>query len=384
LNTPRERITAVLLLGAILLAAGGFFAYQLILSPLQQKTKALANLHRDVSERQEKQLQLTNDLRRLTPMRRLSLPSDLELARREYAKEINKLGRQAEFSVGSFHVTPKPVENRQQLPASKRPPFTRLQFDVQAHGDIAALVDFLERFYRTPLLHRVKTMQVQKPATPRQHPDDLDVNLSLEAVILDAATLDKEEKDLLARKQLLPENVEPLPRLARPSAQYASIAGRNIFLGPPPKQRDERPPREPILELVELNDITHNEKGASATLTDPLNNLLYKISSRADGPGYRVEQFYFIKDRPRKMPLSGAGGRELAIQDEYGEIAKRYDVVRIDATGLILKDKDKHYVLTVGRHLSEVKELKGDQLKALGLDGKEEKVSTSSGSTGKK
>src|SRR5262249_41586357 len=84
---------------------------------------------------------------------------------------------------------------------------------------------------------RVKTLQIQKPATPRQHPDDLDINLSLEALILDSAPLDKEERDLLARKQLLPPDVPALPRLARQSSQYASIAGRNVFLGPPPRPR---------------------------------------------------------------------------------------------------------------------------------------------------
>src|ERR1700730_8552559 len=87
------------------------------------------------------------------------------------------------------------------MPATKKPIYTRLTFTVLAHADLASLVKMLEGFYRTGLLHQIKTFSVQRPLTvgAQDRPNDLDINLTIEALIVSGAA---------DRPQLLP-NLDP-------------------------------------------------------------------------------------------------------------------------------------------------------------------------------
>ena len=55
--------------------------------------------------------------------------------------------------------------------------------------DFKRLVEFLQGFYHTGLLHQIKTMQVQKPvaAAPQQQAGDLDINMTIEALVVSGA-----------------------------------------------------------------------------------------------------------------------------------------------------------------------------------------------------
>src|SRR5262249_24765036 len=134
--------------------------------------------------------------------------------------------KMSDFAVDKTTVIPKPLENRSAVPASKRPPYTRLSFEIVAHGDLISIVDFLDRFYRLPLLHRIRNLRITRPLTvaPGQMQLELDFTVTVEALIVDGA-----EK----RDTLLPKGVTVPPRSVRTSSQYASIAGRDIFFGPP-------------------------------------------------------------------------------------------------------------------------------------------------------
>src|SRR4029077_7099058 len=85
------------------------------------------------------------------------------------------------------------------LPGKKEPIYTRLNFTIAADGELADLIDFLERFYRTPLLHEIKKLDVRRPLTPiidvtpqRQSAHLLHIDMTVEALGLAGAETPKQ------------------------------------------------------------------------------------------------------------------------------------------------------------------------------------------------
>src|SRR5205823_1154939 len=132
-----------------------------------------------------------------------------------------------EFPAGKITVTPKDVDRAAPAAGAKKLPYQRLAFDIKANGDLASFVTFLDKFYEAPLMHRIRTLKIDRPlaSVNAQRQNELEFNLSIEALIVDGAE---------NRKTLLPEGVKAPHKKARSTAQYASIAGKDIFYGPPP------------------------------------------------------------------------------------------------------------------------------------------------------
>src|SRR5262249_10849435 len=196
--------------------------YQFYLRPLRSADGRLLTLSDELAKQQKAFDELQAAQPRLKQMKRISLPADPDLAQREYLDELNRMLRNSEFPVESIVITPKPRDTRAaNVPPSKRLPYTTLRFDVDAQGELMSLVDFLDRFYRTPLLHRIRTMSVQRPVTvtPQQRQNELKINLTIEALIVDGA----EKRETLLPRDL--KDAEKPKREARTTAQYASIAG---------------------------------------------------------------------------------------------------------------------------------------------------------------
>src|SRR4051812_4214528 len=160
----RERVLSYVILTVLIVAGGAFAGYQMLVKPLGEKARRLTDLE---NEKDDKELRLTRireeqeKVKKLLP---LSLPADVNAARRDYADELAKIAREAGFESAAFPIAPKEPDTKSspQLP-NKRPAYTRLDYVVQgARGDLATLVDFMERFYKLPLLHQIKTLTVQK------------------------------------------------------------------------------------------------------------------------------------------------------------------------------------------------------------------------------
>src|SRR5207248_780597 len=155
----------------------------------------------------------------------------------------------------SAYVNPKAPEKSSQVITGKGPIYTRLPFTIQARATLASLVDMLEQFYHTPLLHEVKRLSISRPAAVGTQPQssELDIHLTVEALIVAGA---EDRADLLpgvSRRLLALDAVAALQQgptglglviwaagpagptgpgvLAQPPRQYAAIAKRNIFLG---------------------------------------------------------------------------------------------------------------------------------------------------------
>src|SRR6266853_966993 len=153
--TPRERILALGAVALIVVFGGGVLGYQFVLRPLQQKEKAAQTLRDEIEKADTTLAEFTKNRPRLELAKKESLPADVDLARSKYVEELIRLLRTSDFPDSgqeSSTVTPKPLEKMPTGMGAKKPPFQRLQFDVQCHGEETSLIEFLDRFYRTPLL----------------------------------------------------------------------------------------------------------------------------------------------------------------------------------------------------------------------------------------
>jgi hypothetical protein len=216
---PQDRIKVLIVGGLMLffvLGAGAFILNSQFLAPRVTRINVLQD-ELNKAELAEQEVELA--VPRLKEMQKLSLPPEQAWSQQKYAAELEAMLKDSQFPTDKTSVLPKALETRSNIPPSKRPPYTKLVFTVRAHGDLMSIVDFLDRFYRLPLLHRIANFRITRPLAlaPGQRQTELDFDITVEALIVEGA-----EK----RDTLLPKGVPVPKRLARSSlSQYQSIAG---------------------------------------------------------------------------------------------------------------------------------------------------------------
>lgn len=337
---PRERILAVVLLAILVLAGGGAAVYQLYWKPLLNRGTALADMENRIAQKEQLVADLEARKAQLDRWRVLSLPSDVHLAWGDYQKLLSEMLVESGFSNGAMSV--KHREPDLNVGArGKKQPFIKLHYELNGHGSMGSLVKLLEKFYKTPLLHQVKSLDIRK-GTQRQDqkPDDLDLKLTIEALVVEKAQV---------RKTLLPEekptDIKTLAALPR---RYADISARNVFLppAPPPSEPTPPPPPKPaedITRYVHLTDITQSDRKTEAFLYDRFNNRKTRLRATAGFDSFRIAS-------------------------SNDETLVKGQVLRIDDRDVIFKANDKYYRLHLDETLqdamkkalsaSEVKELK--------------------------
>jgi hypothetical protein len=345
---PRERILAALLIGLIILGAGGFLGYKLFWQQRQDRLKLLDKLLKEKDEKQARLEQVEADRARLALWRELSLPADPEVARREYEKYLTGLMVRHGFEPGTFSVTPRQLDTKSSPTlANKTPIFTRLTFVVQAHPNMDSLVKMLEDFYRTGLLHEIKTLSILRPltTTAQSRQGDLDVNMTVEALVVNGAdnrawllpNVNRRllDIDLATSLQRGPAGLGmalwaagptgPLgPQLLATSGRtYGAIAHKNIFLGRPPNTQDITP-EWMAPHFVSLIDITRNDLRTESWLYDRLNGRAVRLRTTVP-----YETFPFVKDRKAGVVVRGSVAR----------IDDRDLVYRVELNG---KDRESH------------------------------------------
>jgi hypothetical protein len=387
---PRERILASGLVVVVVLVGGAFLFHRLFLVPLANRDTKIEQFQQEVDEKGERVNQILAEKAKLAKWRGLSLPADVDMARREYENYLTELLRDSGFAPATLTVTAKPVDTKSSPTISGRasgassdaqaaqgggarrgdlPVYTRLAYTVQGRADLAHFVRMLERFYRTPLLHQIKNLTIQRPLTPgSQQQGDLDVNMTVEALVVDGAEkrptllpgLDRRFVAVdvvtalghgLAGLALVPWAVGPTGpvgpgTLAQRARDYAAIADKNIFFG---NQRtvvqEKDTPLDPT-RFVRLIDITHNDDRTQALLYDRYNNRYIRL--RTD---------------------SGSGYDTFGIEDERGETALRGKVMRIDQRDLIFRVDDNYYSIHLEQDLVDALRtpLTAEQVQSLGL-----------------
>lgn len=368
---PRERILAIVILSLVVVAGLGVLAYQFLLVPLEERDASLVAMRTDIEKKQTRVAEIMADRPKLERWRQLSLPPDVNVAQLEYDKFLSNLARDSGFSGVSFIITPRPVDDKTaKVPSKKDPIYKRLTYEVQARGELAAIVDFLERFYRTGLLHEIKKIQIQRQstatATTQQPANELVMNLTIEALSLAGVPARKSLLPTISTRlaaldvvtvlqggpagiALVPWAVGPTgplgPQLlADPPREYAAVAGKDIFFGPPnatPQQRAD------FVDVTQFVYLTH----------------IYRVKEKAEA--WLYDRY---KNKPTRLRES-AGFNSFRVVDTQGETQVIGRIVRLDDRDVIFRANDRYYALHIGDSLGDAlkRPLKQDELVNLGL-----------------
>jgi hypothetical protein len=364
--SPRERLMALAVLVVVVMGGGAFLFHLLFLQPLDDRAATIAALETEVQTKQKRIHDVESDMPRLERARLLSLPSDVDLARREYEGYLTELTRECEFQEGSVIVSAQPADGKNTPQITGKPIYTRLPFTITGRAKLASLTKFLERFYRTSLLHEIKSLTVMRPLTagPQQAQGELDINLAAEALIVAgvpkrARLLPEVDSRLafldtlaglaqapvgfgLAGYLLGPTGPLGPGVLAEPARKYGAIASRDIFFGQPPAQAPVD--TVDVTRFWYLTDISDNDRRAEAWLYD--------------------------RYGPKKTRLRAeAGFDSFWIRDEQGEPKLRGTVIKMSRRDIVFKANDNYYSIHVGQSLEEALKspLKSAELKSLGL-----------------
>src|SRR5260370_20065 len=257
---PRERLLAVAGLLVVVRLVGGFLFHSLLLGPLEQHNQEIQAMRQQIQTKQDRVRQIEADLPRLDRMRRMSLPAESDTSRRQYGDFLSKLASDSGFPPSTSIVPPRQVDDKQEPAINKTPIYKKLDYTIQAHTSLSNLVTMLEKFYKTGLLHQVKKLSIVRPLTPGQQPTDLDITITVEALILDGAEKRPDllpgispklwELDVIAGLRGAPTAVTLLPwmcgptgpfgprTLARQNTDYAPVGDTNHFLRPTPPEHN--------------------------------------------------------------------------------------------------------------------------------------------------
>ncbi len=143
--------------------------------------------------------------KKLRQWQRQSLPSDVEIAKSVYQDWLQQQLSAAGLTIKELNV---------QTSRTKSDSYQQLSLRVRAEGKLAALTDFLYRFYQAKHLHRISKMDLK----PNEKRTSLSIALTVDALSL----TDAKRKDQLAEgtQDTMPRSLEQFQK---------SIVGRNLF-----------------------------------------------------------------------------------------------------------------------------------------------------------
>ena len=448
----RERILAIAVLTVVILAVGGFLFKWLFLDALNRVYADIDAAKADIAKKQDEERKeqddenaLLRDDPRLAQWKVLSLPEDSHLdaevksgrsadeekkrhddnVQVAYQRLLNNLVVDSGFSPGSIKVSAAAADRKGgPILSGKTAAYTRMTFTVQAQGGLDSVQRMLEEFYRTPLLHQVRTLTLTsrapaRPTGPGAGPGgfprfpgaappgvpglpgaapggvpglagglpsgspngDLDVSMTVEALLVAGA---QKRDDLLPKST----DLKPLHTLAYTDdekdvkeRQYSDMLAKNMFTGISAATKLSED-RDQVLSGVRLTAIWNNGKYWQATILD---------QNKPPDPqtGDREMRLKFLR---------GVGMLdEFSIVDVYKNVLVRGKALKLDADGLIFQADGKYYRWQcgeyLGRRLASVKSsapsagpfsaggdeppqyilgvldkpLKSDEIKALGL-----------------
>lgn len=373
MNT-RERTLALILGGFIAVVALGAIGYLAVYMPIAGLNTDIANLDKEISDKEAKLLQAQKDVKRAEATIKRSLPAELDVARQEYDAGINRILREARVPVSVYTISPTSVDTRP-IPemGPKKPAYQRIALRVTMKPvDFATLIDVLHRYYRLNLLHQITAFSVKKieGGAPSRRRDstvsdkaDLDVTFTTEAIILDGAE---------SRRALLPIPVAmgavgggagfralhtvPEPArgltpqqiarvLASTDRDYTALLVQDLFHGPPPPPQPKietkgpttppPPQKDDTSPYIRLTGFGSNKDGTgSATIQDLAGRLEYEVEMKREKGKLvpKVEKFYYTKNTRRSFGAE----TELDISEETSATRRVFKVIGFDSDAIIL------------------------------------------------
>lgn len=304
--TTRERHLAAIVGGILGFAAVAFIAFSFVISPYLEKDKQIKLRENEIATLELDIMTVQAEKKKFEAARQQSLPADVGVSRTQYSSLLEGLIRRADYAPGTYKIAvSEPDSKSAPTIAPKKPAYTKLTYDLTLKGQLYHLVDFMQLFYHQPLLHAIKSINIQRPSDARaQQSRQLDVVLKIEALVLENA---------LPRPTLLPiirevalltggaaqtgynlfavsgrgSPIPPAGILAEDPREYLAIAGKDVFFGPLPVKPDRgsnsqaEEDHSPFVTLVSV--VGHDDGSIVAVFRDKLDNHNYTITQTPKG-----------------------------------------------------------------------------------------------------
>jgi hypothetical protein len=301
---PRER-RLLIILGLVLgLGGASFLGFRWFYKPLQDYNAQIRRLQGEIARKTDELDETLQERKLLERARLMSLSPNIETAKGEYGGILNDIVRNSGLEIDDFRATEnldfKAFAPQQQEKVKAAHQF--VNYTVRAKGDMAQLVAALEEFKKTPLIHRIRSLDIARQDVAKSTTDRLVISMRTEAMIVSGAEPHvagplAPDHRLVAMESLLalqsgPTSLGLLPWLVGPTGPFAQqmlamesgyrryndMARKSIFRGgiPPQKEAGDEEMVDPdvdfdVLDYVRL-DTSDPDNGEAF-----LRNLVFKV-----------------------------------------------------------------------------------------------------------
>jgi hypothetical protein len=328
--TQRERNLAIVL-GSAVVFLGGLFGIWLFWSALSAHSQTIDTLAQKVAESEGKIKKVNAEKPQLDRWRRLSLSADVGTARGDYRQYLVDLMRRTGVQLDHFPSNPPDTKSTIVHPgkSGKQPIWTGLNFNIRARAKLANFVTFLQEFQKTPKMHRIKNLTLERSDNAaRKEAEMVNIQMMIEAlIILDADQLQKRagipERRVLAAETsaalrqlptglaLMGWSISPTGPIVAPLnppllsvRSYSDIGKKNFFMAIPltAASSDKKPEQTPddIINMMRFNrfiGLTNDAGRFEAKLWDSSTNGKARVKA-AGGfnriPLIQTGQFRFL------------------------------------------------------------------------------------------
>ena len=375
---PRE-MKLMIVLGVIVIGGGGSIAfYSWFYKPFMDYGSTIAKLEKANRDKRDLKEETYKEMQNLERLRNMSLSPKPEVAKAEYDTYLSTLLSNCklvyDLRAGVISDVKGPGGGN---PNAVRPGHQILSYEVRvAKADLRNVVRALDLIQKTPLVHRIKSLTIERVDTSAKNTtDQVKVQMTIESLIVSRAeprpggplALDQRLIVLEAWSTLNrgPGGIALLPWLGYPTGpfanrqtnpeaayrQYADIGRKNIFIGPvpaykPPEVNEFPDAGFPIADYVRLDTCDPTSKEAF------FRNLVFKV-------------------RPiRVKAVPGSGYDTFRVKNEWNtEDILRGKVLKVDQRDVYFQVQEEIYRVHIGQSLGEAlsRPLTDAQIEAYGL-----------------
>jgi hypothetical protein len=286
---------------AILGTGGALFGgYRWFYKPLEDYNRAILKLKREVRDKESEVKATRDEIKLLDRARLMSLSPNLETAKDEYGAVLDRILYNSGLEIDNFAPVEIVEVKSSQQQNTVKPAHRFVTYQVKARGDMAQLVSALQGIKVTPLVHRIRSLDITRQDAAKGTSDKLMISMRVEAMIVGRADPHVDgplapDQRLVVMETILalrrgPTGLGLLPWIVGPTGpfakqvlamesgyrQYGDMAQKNIFRGGVPPEREEGPEEDPqwdfdVLDYVRL-DTADPDNGEAF-----LRNLVFNI-----------------------------------------------------------------------------------------------------------
>jgi hypothetical protein len=366
-----RELRLLVMLGVILGTGGvGIVGYQWFYKPLQDYNAQIRKLTREIDQKQDQVDTTRAELKLLEDARSKSLSPRLDEAFSEYDRFLAAAFYASGLDIDSVAPSEVPEVKQSGNSTAARPQHRVVKYAIRAKGDMEGLVKLLEAIHRMPMMHRIKTLGIDRvDATNKNNSDRLNIGLTIEAMMVSGAdtretrvagplTPDRRLgiTEAVLAMQMAPAGLGLLPWIYGPlgpsahtptivtetgypiynERRYEDLILKNIFRGgepPTPKQRARTIEDEDYLDVTQY---------VRLDTTDPDNREAFFRNLVVSGPPKRIKS------------STWSGFNQFQIKSEHGtRVLVTGKVLRIDQRDVYFQVLDEIYGIHLGQSLAD-------------------------------